>query len=170
MQRTVKHLNVASKIRLYLSIASARKAVAGRVIVNRFTRDIKTKTTHATTNKNNKNIQDGEGDLPGRRKPLASVDVQPVNTSKTIAEPTSEEGTDQTEKVAEDWDGVGDDPSDDPAAHADSHPGSDRCKVAAVHAVSSAEETDVDVFQTNVAVDNTGTDDLGNISYGRKGT
>ena len=135
--------------------------------MDRPTRDVETKTTHAATNKNNHNIQDGESDFPGRRKPLASVDVQPVNTSKTVTEPTSEEGTDQTEEVAEYWDGIGDDPSDNPAAHADGDPGSDGCKVTAVHAVCSAEETDVDVFQANVAVHDSSTDNLKNVSYGK---
>lgn len=133
--------------------------------MDRFTRDVETKTAHAATNKNNDNIQDGERDFPGRRKPFALVDVQPINTSKTVAEPTSEEGTDQTEKVAKDWNGIGDDPSDDPAADADGHPGSDGCEVSAVHTVCSAEETDIDVFQTNVAVHNAGTDNLGNVRY-----
>lgn len=60
-------------------------------------RNIKTKTTHAATNQDNQNIQNSEGNLPRRREPLALVDVQPVHTTQTVTEPTSEERADQTE-------------------------------------------------------------------------
>ena len=114
--------------------------------MNRSTRDVETKTTHAATNTHHQDVHDGEADLSWGREPLAIIDVQPVDARKTITEPTGEEGADQTQQVAEHGDRIGNDPGDDPARHTNRHPGSNGGQVAAVHAVGSAEDADVDVL------------------------
>lgn len=132
--------------------------------MNRLTRDVKTKPTHATTDQHNAHVESGEEDLARRGEPIAPVHVQPVDTGETVTEPGSEQGADQTQQVAEDGDSVGDDPGNDPAGETDENPGAVRGQVAAVHAVSAAEQADVDIFETNVTVDDTGTNNLSSIS------
>jgi hypothetical protein len=132
--------------------------------VNRLTRDVKTKPTHATTDQHNAHVESGEEDLARRGEPVAPVHVQPVDTGETVTEPGSEQGANQTQQVAEDGDSVGDNPGNDPAGETDENPGAVRGQVAAVHTVSAAEETDVDVLKTNVTVDDTGTNNLSNVS------
>jgi len=57
--------------------------------MNRLTRDVETETTHATTNQYNANVDSSEGHLARRGEPPAPVHVQPVDTGKAVAEPTS---------------------------------------------------------------------------------
>lgn len=128
--------------------------------MNRSTRDVKTQTTHTTTDQHNAHVDRSEEDLAGGGEPLAPVHVQPVDTRKTVTEPGSEQGADQTQQVAKDGNSVGDDPSDDPAGETDENPGAVRSQVAAVHAISATEQADVDILETNVAVDNTSANDL----------
>ena len=66
----------------------------------------------------------------------------------------------QTEEIAEDRNGIGNDPGDDPACHTDGNPRANSNKVSLVHAVSATENPDIDVLETNVAVDNTSTNNL----------
>lgn len=90
--------------------------------------------------------------------------MQPVNTPETVTEPTGKQRADETQQVAENRDGVGNDPSDYPAGQANGHPGSDGNQVSAVHTVRAAEETNVDVLEPDVAVDYTSTNDLQGIN------
>lgn len=66
----------------------------------------------------------------------------------------------QAEKVTEDRNSFGDDPGEDPQTRGNTDPGADGDPVALVHAVSATENTDIDVFEGDVAVDDTGDDDL----------
>lgn len=68
---------------------------------------------------------------------------------------------DQTQEIIENWNCFGNDPCKDPENQANCNPGADRKKTALVHPVGSAEHADVDVLHGNVAVDDTGDDDLG---------
>lgn len=124
-------------------------------------RSIQTKHTQRQTEQGNGDVQNGQGDLAGRGKPLAPVQVQPVDTAETVAEPTGEEGADQTVQVAEDGDGFGDDPGDNPAGDAETEPKADRAPVVLVHQVGLGADAEVDVLQTDVAVDDAGTHDGG---------
>lgn len=58
----------------------------------------------------------------------------------------------QTQKVAENRNSLRNDPRNDPETQSDSDPGADSYPVAFMHAVSSAEDTHVDVFECDVAV------------------
>lgn len=71
---------------------------------------------------------------------------------------------DKTEQVAEDRDRVRNDPGNDPAGQADGNPRANRHEIPAMHAVCSAEDSDVDVLEANVAVDHAGANNLGLIS------
>jgi hypothetical protein len=143
-----------------LSIASAREAVAGSIVVDSLARNIETKTTHAATDQDDQNIDNGEENLPRGREPLALVDVQPVDTTKTVTEPTSKQRADQRQEIAEHRNSVSNDPGDDPTGECDGNPGSDGSQVALVHAIGSTEEADIDVLETDMAVDNTSTNNL----------
>ena len=128
--------------------------------MNGLTRDVKTKTTHATTNQDDQNVHNSECDLPRRREPLALVDVQPVHTTKTVTEPTSEQGADQTQQIAENGNGIGNDPGNDPASKSNTNPGANGNCVTLVHAISATEQADVNILETDVAVDDTSTNNL----------
>lgn len=120
---------------------------------------IQTKDTKHQTKQSNANIENGKKDLTGRGKPLAPVQVQPVNTGQTVAEPGGEQRTDQTVEVTEDRDGLGNDPGDNPAGNSETEPEADRALVLLVHQTGVGAETEVDVLQPDVAVDDTGADD-----------
>lgn len=107
---------------LHLRIARAREAVARRVLVDRPTRNVETETTHAATNQDDRHVDNGQANLSWRRKPPAPVNVQPVHATETVTEPTGEERADQTQKIIEHWNGVGDDPGDNPAGQTDRYP------------------------------------------------
>lgn len=124
-------------------------------------RSIQAKHTQNQSEQGNRNVQNGQGDLARRGKPLALVQVQPVDTTETVAEPAGEKGADQTVQVAEDGDGFGDDPGDDPARDAETQPKADGSPVALVHQAGLGTEAEVDVLQANVAIDDTGADDGG---------
>lgn len=66
----------------------------------------------------------------------------------------------QAQKIAENRNGRSDDPSYDPETQTDADPRADGNPVALVHAVCSTEDTDVDVLECDVTVDDTGDDDL----------
>jgi hypothetical protein len=123
-------------------------------------RDVKTKTAHATTNQDDQKVHDGEGNLPRRREPLALVDVQPVHTTKTVTEPTSEQGANQTQQIAENGNCIGNDPRNDPASESNTDPRANGNCVTLVHAISATEQADVNVLETYVTVDDTSTNDL----------
>ena len=68
---------------------------------------------------------------------------------------------DQTQQVAECRDTLSDDPCDDPAGQSNAHPRSNRDEVALAHALRRvAEDTDIEVLETDMAVDHSGTDNL----------
>ena len=67
---------------------------------------------------------------------------------------------DQTQQVAENGDRGRDDPRKDPKSSGNAEPRADSDPVALVHAVCSGQQPDVDVFHCNVAVDNSGDDNL----------
>lgn len=68
---------------------------------------------------------------------------------------------DQTQQVAESRDTFSDDPGDDPAGQSNAHPRSNRDQVALAHALRRvAEDTDIEVFETNMAVDHSGANNL----------
>jgi hypothetical protein len=73
---------------------------------------------------------------------------------------------DKTKKVAEDRNSFRDDPSKDPQPQSDTDPGAYSNQVALVHAVSTTEKTDIDVFEGDVAVDHAGDNDLAFVSTG----
>ena len=110
------------------------------------TRSIQAKDTKDQTEQSNKNVQDGEGDLAGRSKPLAVVQVQPVNTGQTVREPTREQSTDQAVQVTEDGNGFRDDPGNNPAGDSQADPQTDGAPVALVDQAGLGAEAEVDVL------------------------
>jgi hypothetical protein len=128
--------------------------------VNSLARDIKTKTTHAATNQNDTHVDNSEHNLPRRREPSPLVNVQPVDTAKAVTEPTSKKRANQTQQVTKDRNSIGNDPGDNPASEGNGNPGANGYHITLVHAVGSSEHADVDVLETDVAVDDAGTDDL----------
>ena len=87
--------------------------------------------------------------------------MQPVDTTETVGEPASEQGTDQTVQVAEDGNGFGNDPGNHPAGDTEGNPDSNGLVAALVNQVGLGAEAEVDVLETNVAVDDTSADDGG---------
>lgn len=65
----------------------------------------------------------------------------------------------QADNIGEAGNTLADNPSDDPAGHTNSNPGTNGDEVALRHAAGFPEDADVDVLETDVAVDDTGTDD-----------
>lgn len=118
------------------------------------------KTYHRATNGKDEHVNDSQSTLPRARPPLAVVHVQPVGTRQTKTEPTGKQRTDETDQVAERGDTLADDPGNHPAGHANANPGSHRDPVVLVHATRLAEDAHVDVLETNMSVDHTGTDNL----------
>ena len=118
------------------------------------------KTYHSTTNGKDEHVDDGQGALPRARPPLPVVHVQPVGTRQTETEPTGKQRTDQTDQVAERWDTLADDPSNHPAGHANTDPGSHGDPVVLVHTSRLAEDAHIDVLKTNMSVDHTSTNTL----------
>ena len=144
-----------------LSVVLAGKAGSACVIVDGSAGGIQAKNTQRQTEEGNSDVENGECDLARRGEPLAGVQVQPVDTGQTVAEPTGEEGTDQTVQVAEDGDGLGDNPGDDPAGDAQTEPQADGLPAARVDQVGLCGQAEVDVLQTDVTVHDTGADDGG---------
>ncbi|GMG08838.1 unnamed protein product [Aspergillus oryzae var. brunneus] len=66
----------------------------------------------------------------------------------------------QTQKVVEDGNGLGNDPCDHPQGERNANPGSNSKNALLVHVVRATENANIDVFAGNVAVDNTSNDDL----------
>ena len=80
---------------------------------------------------------------------------------KRTTEPTGKESTNQAQQVFKRWNALSNDPGDDPAGQSNAHPRSNRDQVALAHALRRvAEDTDIEVFETDVAVDHSGTDNL----------
>lgn len=106
--------------------------------------------------------------------------MQPEHSAQAECEPASEKGSlllllmyerwpmslrieytyNQAEKVTEDRNSFGDDPGKDPQTRGNTDPGADGDPVTLMHAVSTTEDTDIDVFEGDVAVDDTSDDDL----------
>jgi hypothetical protein len=139
-----------------VSVGTGEAAAAG-IVVNSCTRSIQSKDTQDQAKEGDGNVENGETDLAGTGKPLAVVEVQPVDTGETVAEPGSEESTDQTVQITEDRNGLGDDPRNNPARNSKSDPETDGALVTLVHQARLGAETEVNVLQANVAVDDTGT-------------
>lgn len=145
---------------LSISVGTA-EAVAVGVLVDSGARSIQAKNAQRQTEAGNANVEDAEEDLAGRGEPLAAVEVEPVDTGETVAEPGSEKSTDQTVQVTEDRNSLGDDPRNDPASHTKTNPETDGTLVALVHQIRLGAEAEVDVLQADMAVDDTGTDNSG---------
>lgn len=138
-------------------------------------RSIQTKHAQCQAKQSNANVQHRQRDLARRCEPLAIVQVEPVDTTETVAEPTSKESADQTVQVAEDRNGLSDDPSDNPAGNAEAEPETNRAPVALVHQARLGGKAEVNILQTNVTVHHTGTDNgrdgdaVGNLAHQRAG-
>lgn len=66
----------------------------------------------------------------------------------------------QAQQIAENRDCGRNDPRENPQTQGNSDPGTDGHPVALVHTVCAAEDAYVDVFESDVAVDHAGNDDL----------
>jgi hypothetical protein len=66
----------------------------------------------------------------------------------------------QADNIAERRNTLGNDPGNDPATQPNGNPGANRDKISLVHAISLAEDAYIDVFQSNVAIDDTSADNL----------
>lgn len=128
--------------------------------MNSLAGNIKAKTTHTTTNQNNAQVHNSESNLPRRREPLALINEQPIHTTQTITEPTREQRANQTQQITEDGNGIGNNPGNNPASKTNAYPGTNGNQVTLLHAVGASEHAHVDVLQTDVAVDDAGTDNL----------
>lgn len=90
---------------------------------------------------------------------LAPVHVEPEDSRDAKSEPGTEEGTDETEELVEDWNGACDDVGDGPGRDADSDPRTPGLEVALVHDVGTAPHADVNVLDADVGINDTGDDD-----------
>lgn len=124
-------------------------------------RGIQAKHAQSQPKQRNADIKHRQEDLLRRREPLPVVQMQPVDTAETVAEPAREERTDQTVQVTEDGDGLGNDPGDDPAGDAETEPETDGLPTARVQQVRLGAQAEVDVLQADVAVDDARADDGG---------
>jgi hypothetical protein len=67
---------------------------------------------------------------------------------------------DQPVQVTEHRNGLCDDPGDNPARHTEPDPDSDRAFASAVDQIGLVAKTEIDVLETNVAVDHTSSNNL----------
>lgn len=74
-----------------LYVTRTREAITRRIEVNRLPRNIQPQPTHTPPNQYNKHINHRKTDLPRRAKPLAPVNMQPVDPAKTVTEPAREQ-------------------------------------------------------------------------------
>jgi hypothetical protein len=70
---------------------------------------------------------------------------------------------DEGQQVAEDGDGLGDDPSKYPEHEADNVPRSAGDEIFLAHTIAAFPDADIDVLAINMSIDDAGDDDL----YGR---
>lgn len=101
------------------------KAVAILVGVNSHTRSIQPQNTECQTQNGDADVDNEEADLTGTGEPLAIVEMQPIDTGKTVTEPGSEKSTDHAVQVTEDGNSFADNPGDDPANNTESDPEAD---------------------------------------------
>lgn len=144
---------------MQLSIIPTRKALTARVIMESFARDPKTKTAQRSTNRNNNDIQQSEGNLPRRREPQTLIHKQPKDPTQAIRKPTSKERRDQAEQVTKHGNRSGNNPRHGPQRKRNTDPRARSDPVTLVHAVRTLENTQVDILERDVAVDDTGDDD-----------
>lgn len=143
-----------------LSIISAREAHTAGVIMDRLSGDVQAQTTKHGAKDQAEEIDDRQKHLARGGQVLAPVEVEPENTAEPVREPGSEEGSDQAQQVAEDWNGFGDDPGDGPEGERDGDPGAHGHPVPFVDPLFFVgEDAEVDVFNSNVAVNDAGDDD-----------
>ena len=70
----------------------------------------------------------------------------------------------QTEKITEHRDCRRNNPGNNPESHSNANPGPNGHQVSLVHAIASGKNTGVDGLAGNMAVDDTGNDDLGSLA------
>lgn len=170
----VKNINAYSAIRV-----GTGETVAVGIVVDGRSRGIETQDAQHQTEHSDRGIEHGQGDLAGAGKPLAVVEVEPVDATEAVTEPTSKEsalnhvisgryeridGLVQTYnkrvEVAEDRDGLGDNPGNQPAGQAQGDPDGDRAAAAAVDETRLGASAEVDILQADVTIHDTGTDNL----------
>lgn len=83
-----------------------------------------------------------------------------MTRSRRTSKPTSEKRSDQTEQVVENRNGFGDNPRHNPHTGNNCYPAAGCEDIALMYAISAAEDPDEDVFAGNVAVDDTGDNNL----------
>lgn len=144
---------------MQLSIIRTRKASTAGVIVKSFPGDPKTKATQRGANRNSKEIQASKGNLLRRREPQTLIHEQPKDSTEAVGKPTSKQRSNQAEQVTEHGNGRGNNPRQDPQPESNTDPRSRGDPIALVHAVCTLEDTQVDILERDVAVDDTGDDD-----------
>lgn len=120
---------------------------------------IQTHKANDATQKNQYQIHEGQSNFLGTSGACAPVDVEPTDTRKTVREPRSKESRDETEEIREDWNRLGNDPGDSPWSNCESDPRSSCNPTSAVQVFRSGENTEVDVFDSDVSKDNSCDDD-----------
>lgn len=144
---------------MQLSIIRTRKASTAGVIMKSFPGDPKTETTQRGANRNRKQIQASKGNLLWRGEPQTLIHVQPKDPTEAVGKPTSKQRGNQAEQVTEHGNRRGNNPRQDPQRESNADPRSRGDPIALVHAVCTLEDTQVDILERHVAVDDTGDDD-----------
>lgn len=83
-----------------------------------------------------------------------------MDTGIHTTDPASEESSNQTQQIAEDGNGFGDNPRDDPAGQANCHPGPNGDKTILMQACRSTEDAHVYILACDMTEDDTSDDNL----------
>lgn len=144
---------------MHLSIIRTREARTAGVIMQSFPGDPKAKTAQRGTNRNSKEVQESEGNFPRRGEPLTLIHEQPKDSTEAVGKPTGKQRGNQTEQITEHRNGGGNNPRHNPQREGNTNPRSGGDPVALVQTVCTLENTQVYIFERDMAVDHTGDDD-----------
>lgn len=143
------------------SVARARPRLLASSLSNSFNGSPQTKNTDKETGQEKKSVGKEAASLLSILEPVAVVHPEPEDTGKTVREPTGKQSADETQKVVEDRDGLGDDHGKSPDTESDTNPGKGGKLCTADHVLGVAEDSLEDVGGGNVAVDDTSDDNGG---------
>ena len=121
----------------------------------------KEETHDGGPNAENHEIQPRQEHLPATLPIPPFVQEEPECAAQAVGEPAGEQGTNQTQQIVEDGDGLGDDPGDGPEHADDDEPDAEAAPAGLGHAVGAPVFAHVDVLGRDVAVDDTRDDDGG---------
>jgi len=148
----------STEYKLLGGITGARPRLLASTFSDSLNGSPQSKNADEETSQEKKNIGEESASLLSILEPVSIMHPEPENTGKTIGEPTGEQSADETQKVVEDRDRLGDDHGQSPDTEGDADPGEGGELGAADHVLGVAEDALEDVGGGDVTVDDTSDD------------